>query len=233
FRRTGTKSFQGALEILGLSPCYHMHEALNAGVSHIDMWENVHRGINLTENLHKILKDFNSGCDDPIACYPGAMLAAYPNAKFVLNVRPVADWKRSVTTTILPASTTLLYLPSFIWPKGWRVYSWLQEILWGPTGQFEGRFHELAERKFEEHIERVNRVIPPEQLLIYHVGEGWEKLCEFLDIPIPEQPYPHSNESGTHWDSISNTVPGPMVQLVTIPGKLFAWFRGNQKQKRT
>ncbi|KAH8795940.1 hypothetical protein DL96DRAFT_1800214 [Flagelloscypha sp. PMI_526] len=170
---TGTKSFQDALGILGLGPCYHMHEVFVGGIPHIGMWENVHQDINPTENLHKILNGFNSGCDYPLVYYPEAMLTAFPDAKFVLNIRPVADWKHSVASTILLASSTLLYLPSFIWPMGWRLYNWLQEIVWGPTGQFEGRFHEVAEIKFEEHIERVKRVIPPEQLLVFEVGKGW------------------------------------------------------------
>jgi hypothetical protein len=24
-------------------------------------------------------------------------------------------------------------------------------------------------------------------------GDGWEKLCNFLDKPIPQIPYPHKN----------------------------------------
>lgn len=25
-------------------------------------------------------------------------------------------------------------------------------------------------------------------------GDGWEKICEFLDEPIPNEPFPHANK---------------------------------------
>jgi hypothetical protein len=35
----------------------------------------------------------------------------------------------------------------------------------------------------------------PDQLLVMNTieGDGWEKLCNFLDKPIPQIPYPHKN----------------------------------------
>ena len=35
----------------------------------------------------------------------------------------------------------------------------------------------------------------PSKILIFNIfkNEGWKKLCEFLDKPIPTQPFPHKN----------------------------------------
>ena len=46
---------------------------------------------------------------------------------------------------------------------------------------------------FRQHTEAVKAAIPPERLLIYEVGEGWEPLCKFLGVPVPAEPYPSEN----------------------------------------
>ena len=35
--------------------------------------------------------------------------------------------------------------------------------------------------------------IPPERLLVYEPGEGWERLCAFLSVPVPDTPFPREN----------------------------------------
>ena len=35
--------------------------------------------------------------------------------------------------------------------------------------------------------------IAPERLLVYEVGEGWDRLCKFLGVPVPAEPYPSEN----------------------------------------
>ena len=46
---------------------------------------------------------------------------------------------------------------------------------------------------FLKHTEAVKAAIPAERLLIYEVGEGWDRLCAFLDVPVPAEPYPSEN----------------------------------------
>ncbi|KAH8827550.1 P-loop containing nucleoside triphosphate hydrolase protein [Flagelloscypha sp. PMI_526] len=190
--RTGTLSFTEAMNILGFGPCYHMMVLLQAKGKDIPSWWKLHYNDDAVETLRTILSDYGSAADYPIALSPEICLAAYPDAKFVLNVRPAEQWKRSVETTILRAKR-LLYFPSFFTSTGWMMYTWINTILW--QGQFEGRFHQNAVDKFHEHTEHVKRVIPPDQLLIFEVGEGWERLCQFLDVPIPKEAFPHSNGS--------------------------------------
>jgi hypothetical protein len=48
-------------------------------------------------------------------------------------------------------------------------------------------------RVFREHNEEVQRTIPPERLLVFEPEQGWLPLCEFLGVPIPETPFPHTN----------------------------------------
>ena len=41
---------------------------------------------------------------------------------------------------------------------------------------------------------QVKSVVPKDQLLVFDVREGWEPLCTFLDLPIPDIPFPNVND---------------------------------------
>ena len=41
----------------------------------------------------------------------------------------------------------------------------------------------------------MEEVCPPERLLKFQVQDGWEPLCEFLDVPKPEAEFPFVAES--------------------------------------
>ena len=52
-------------------------------------------------------------------------------------------------------------------------------------------------QKYEKHTQEVAKYFKdrPDQLLVMNVikGDGWEKLCSFLNKPIPDVPFPHKN----------------------------------------
>jgi hypothetical protein len=37
--------------------------------------------------------------------------------------------------------------------------------------------------------------VPPERLLVHDVSEGWEPLCRFLQVPVPDGPFPRTNDT--------------------------------------
>lgn len=50
-----------------------------------------------------------------------------------------------------------------------------------------GRYHEgLLDKDIPQaiivHNERIKKLIPSDELLIYDVSEGWEPLCKFLGV---------------------------------------------------
>ena len=69
------------------------------------------------------------------------------------------------------------------------------EIIW--DGTFGGRFEEkaYAVEVFERHTENVERRVPPGQLLVYEVSQGWGPLCRFLGVPEPDEPFPRLNDA--------------------------------------
>jgi hypothetical protein len=34
-----------------------------------------------------------------------------------------------------------------------------------------------------------------ERLLVFDVAVGWSPLCEFLDVPVPAEPFPRINDA--------------------------------------
>ena len=54
---------------------------------------------------------------------------------------------------------------------------------------------EHATRVFREHITEVQATIAAERLLTLDLREGWEPLCTFLGVPIPDVPFPKTNSS--------------------------------------
>ena len=48
---------------------------------------------------------------------------------------------------------------------------------------------------YNNWVEEVKNTVPSEKLLIFSVKEGWEPLCKFLDVPIPDGPFPNTNDT--------------------------------------
>ena len=44
-------------------------------------------------------------------------------------------------------------------------------------------------------VERVKKTVPKDRLLVFSVKEGWEPLCKFLDVPVPDEPFPRVNDT--------------------------------------
>jgi hypothetical protein len=48
---------------------------------------------------------------------------------------------------------------------------------------------------YQGHNEEVRRTISKERLLVYEVADGWEPLCGFLDVEVPNEPMPRANST--------------------------------------
>ncbi len=58
----------------------------------------------------------------------------------------------------------------------------------------EGGLEESVEF-YNQWLEEVKQTVPKDRLLIFNVKQGWKPLCKFLEVPIPENPFPHENET--------------------------------------
>jgi hypothetical protein len=60
-------------------------------------------------------------------------------------------------------------------------------------GRLADRAH--ATRVYEQHNRAVIEAVPASRLLVYRPGDGWEPLCRFLDVPVPDEAFPHRNDT--------------------------------------
>ncbi|MFW6691561.1 sulfotransferase family protein [Streptomyces sp. MAR4 CNX-425] len=189
--RTGTLSLKTALERLGFGPCHHML-GLFGDPGQIPMWRAAARGEPV--DWARVYARYRATVDWPGARFWREIAAAFPAAKVVLTVRDPESWYASAAASIHAAAVAPP--PADAEEEYLRLRDMAVEVVW--DGVFDGRFtdKEHALRVVAEHDAAVRRGIDPDRLLVYRVGEGWGPLCEFLGVPVPDEPFPRSNERG-------------------------------------
>jgi hypothetical protein len=187
FGRTGTNSLKLALEQLGFGPCHHMFEVME-NPSQLPFWQAAARGE--TPDWDKVFAGYGSSVDWPSARYWRELFDHFSDARVVLSVRPEDRWFDSVQATIYPSMRDRHQIePGY----GRDVTDMAFEIVVEQTfgGRLDDRDHALA--MFRAHIAEVQATIEPGRLLTYDVAEGWEPLCDFLGVAVPDTPFPHAN----------------------------------------
>ena len=57
---------------------------------------------------------------------------------------------------------------------------------------------------YNKWVANVKRNVEEDRLLMFDVKEGWEPLCNILNLPQPEVPFPHANDSETMKKTFAN-----------------------------
>lgn len=187
FGRTGTSSLQRALEVLGFGPCYHITE-LFAHPEHAVPFEAAHEGNEV--DWDSLFDGYGSAVDFPTSFFYRELSEKYPNAKIILTVRPSAEWYESVEQTLWQLS---LLKQSTSNSEEDKLEQLIDSMSW--NGLFKGRFHDkdFAISVLESHISAVKQTIASNRLLEFNIRDGWNPLCQFLGVPVPETPFPHCN----------------------------------------
>lgn len=190
FGRTGTLSLKKALEELGFGPCYHMVEVIK-NWSHSKYWQAAADGRPV--DWGALFEKYQSSVDYPASIFYREIYQAFPNAKILLSVRDPQRWYQSTLETIYTATK----MPNWMKKVIPFIPKMVDDVVW--DGIFEGRFEnqEFAIEVFNQWIETTKQNIPADRLLIFDVKEGWEPLCKFLDVPVPDTPFPHVNDRVT------------------------------------
>ena len=203
--RTGTLSQKVALEMLGFGPCYHMVNVLT-NLPLISQWEQAMDG---DADWDEIFGEHESTVDWPGAFFYRELADAYPDAKIVLSARDPEAWEKSMRETIW--DTIYGHSPAAHVSKArelvdpdWQHYIRTMARMWAAQGIFSGP--ELQPGQLGEAIaryqEQVQRSIPEDRLLVWNVQEGWEPLCEFLEVDVPDAQFPRLNDSKMYKDRI-------------------------------
>ncbi|KAF8586163.1 hypothetical protein K439DRAFT_978169 [Ramaria rubella] len=190
--RTGTKSLADALEVIGFGPSYHMTTIIRGGGKDLLTWNKIGDGKGTTEDVHMLCDGYGAVLDYPPAMYPSELYAAYPDAKFILTTRDPEKWEKSVKNTIMRIPEMMRNKPERSLLEE-RLVQWHEVYMHGKYHR--GRLFTHTQQELLDHNERVKSIIPPEKLLIYEVGEGWDRLVEYLEVSKPSVPFPRVNDT--------------------------------------
>jgi hypothetical protein len=210
FGRTGTMSMQAALEILGYR-CYHMKE-VTEHQGHLAAWHEFVAG-RAPMDWKTLFKDFEATVDFPACSYYRELMAEFPEAKVVLNVREPDRWFDSFLT--LQQTTDRFRVFRFI-PRARRFLSFVDTLL--PKVFGDPRDRGGAIEVFNRHNREVQEAVPADRLLVFRVQDGWVPLCKFLGREVPTGvPFPHLNEGKETLEALARArLFGPALRKARI-----------------
>jgi len=197
FGRTGTMSLKLALEALGFGKCHHMEEVFG-NPWQVPYWQAAVRGEIV--DWHHLFADYGASVDWPSAHYWRELAATFPEARVIHTVRSSESWWASYSETIMGFLKIGVTQEDGI---ARDMSEWCVRAIGEQT--FGGAFtdRESGLRALERRTEDVKAAIPADRLLIFDVKQGWDPLCDFLGLPVPETAFPRANDRSEFWKNFS------------------------------
>ena len=196
FGRMGTMSIKAALEQIGYGPCFHMIDVIR-DPSLLPPWKAAADGEPV--DWVEALDGWESTIDWPGCNYWREHHEIWPDIPVLLNNRDREAWYKSTYNSIWEAKERAMrgeLAGNTENPPPPEVMAMVAKTVW--DGSFDGQFtdKEYAFKKLDEHYDAVRATIPKDQLLEFDVTqEGWDPLCSFLGIDVPDTPFPHLNDT--------------------------------------
>jgi Sulfotransferase domain len=203
--RTGTLSQKVALEMLGFAPCYHMVSVF-ADLPVARRWRAAMDG---RDRAADILGDHPATVDWPGSYFTRELIEDFPDAKVLLSARDGAAWAKSMRATIWQVLYGEDLVGLMARARGkvdplWEEYSDTMREMWNRSGLMPSA--DVSDGQMaaacEAYTEQVKAFVPAERLLVWGPKDGWEPLCTFLEVPVPEAPFPHVNDSESFGDML-------------------------------
>ena len=139
----------------------------------------------------ELLQGYRAAVDWPPVYFWRELVRDFPQAKVILSTRDAGRWYASLDATIHQA---LKASPPPDMPEPVRAQRLMAaDIIMERhfDNRFSDREHALA--VFAAHQAEVERTVAPQRLLTWCADQGWDGLCRFLGVPVPQEPFPHTN----------------------------------------
>nr|XP_039274005.1 uncharacterized protein LOC120347959 [Styela clava] len=202
FPKTGTKSLGVALAKLGYKTYDYDKTLYYLGKEWMKIVE--HGGTK--DDFYKMYKDVDASVDGPTSHFWHEILEAFPDTKIIFMVKDSEEnwWKSFEKTCKRMQRNYLFRLFTFLSPTANAFRHQLQCVSRVTLGTQNESFFKvfadvnptIAKQRYRNHNANVLMNAPKDQLLEFHPREGWEKLCKFLNKPIPDVAFPHKNKNG-------------------------------------
>jgi Sulfotransferase domain len=159
--RTGTTSLSAALNILGIS-CIHWPKEI------------------------ALFYRYRAATDITVACRFIELDKLFPGSLFIYTEREVKNWAEALVAHYQRARDI-----SGLSEKRREMAEDAEVKIYGKTRPIDCDF----QSKYRKHHSKIMRYFKcePDRLLRMNIvcGEGWNKLCSFLNMPTPSSPFPH------------------------------------------
>ena len=196
--RTATLTQKVALETLGVGPTYHMVDLVR-NMPQLRQWQAALDG---SPDWDSIFDGFDSMVDWPGSYFYRELKAYYPDAKILLSVRSGESWAKSMIATI----SSFLYGDSLMHHLSmartaidpiYHDYPLMMKRMWRESGIIPDGADPFDADALARSMERYNAQVQDDfdDVLVWQPTDGWEPLCELLDLPVPDEPFPHVNDS--------------------------------------
>lgn len=212
--RTATTTQMIALEMLGL-PCYHMRDMMADRSTSVPQWRKALDGEGPWDEL---FAGKESIVDWPGSYHWRELMEVYPDAKVLLSVRSAESWVNSMQNTI----SQIWVGDSFMHHVAHAQYhidpdfaAWVDLLgdMWDKSGVIVGTDDgtEQMAASMEAWNQSVIDTVPADRLLVWDPKEGWDPLCDLLELPVPEAPLPHVNDVETFQKVL---IMGPAIEAI-------------------
>jgi hypothetical protein len=212
--RTATTTQMIALEMLGL-PCYHMRDMMGDLGTSVPQWRQALEG---NGQWDEIFEGKESTVDFPASYFWRELMDVYPDAKVLLSVRSAESWVDSMQNTIAQiwfGDSLMHHLAQAQYQIDPVYAGWLDVLfdMWTKRGMLVNTDgdSEMMATQMEEWNKEVIDTVPADRLLVWNPKEGWEPLCDLLELPVPEQPLPHVNDTENFQKSL---MMGPAIAAI-------------------
>lgn len=183
--KTGTTSLARALEILGyrVKDCLGITNYSKGDVASIDK---------------TALESYDALTDTPIPNFYQELDKEYPGSKFILTIRDMDGWLKSCKKQF---NQKLAEKRS---DAANQLFLELYDTVTFDEEKFRSGYTKFTDSVLNYFKDR------PGDLLIIDIskGEGWEKLCPFLNKPIQNTIFPKSNVTQIKWLDIHQVAQG-------------------------
>jgi hypothetical protein len=175
-------SLKLALNQLGFGPCYHASEMFSHP-ERIPLWVQAGDG---DADWEAVFAGYRATTDAPGCFFWRELTERYPDAKVLHSVRDPLAWFDSGQATVFGPNSLTANPPPAAKP--------FFDMLARRRGAMSLQDRDEMLAWFERHTEEVRAAIPADRLLVFEVTQGWGPLCAFLGAPVPDTPFPKTNE---------------------------------------
>lgn len=200
--RTGTTSLSIALDELLVGKCLDLEFYRLNPFKTVRLLEDPKVSNEEFKNFFEV-HNLVAALQFPIFTKYKRMLEVFPEAKVILTVRDPERWVKSMSLTTCVLKKNFRTFPL-------NLYFFLTDLFKLQTKLAKFVYYYVTERThkqmefavtsgkgvqyYNDWIDEVRRTVPGDRLLVYNLNEGWEPLCKFLEVPVPNIPFPNVNK---------------------------------------